>query len=59
MASYLNDDDEVLNVLNSRDKDITYWYESFIPGFDKAPVEGMLSRVVEPRTFRVGAKYKF
>ncbi|HTI67006.1 MAG TPA: TonB-dependent receptor [Caulobacteraceae bacterium] len=50
---------EVLNVLNSRDKDITYWYESFIPGFDKAPVEGTLSRVVEPRTIRVGAKYKF
>jgi hypothetical protein len=50
---------EVLNLLNSRDKDMAYWYESYIPGFDKAPVEGRLSRVIEPRTLRVGAKYKF
>jgi hypothetical protein len=50
---------EVLNVLNSRDKDIAYWYESYIPSVDAAPVEGRLSRVVEPRTVRVGAKYKF
>ena len=50
---------ELLNVFNSRDKDITYFYESYIPRFDKAPVEGTLSRVVEPRTFRVGATYKF
>jgi hypothetical protein len=50
---------EVLNVFNSRDKDITYWYESYIPKFDAAPVEGAVSRVVEPRTFRVGTKYKF
>ncbi len=50
---------EVLNVLNSRDKDITYDYESYIPSFDPAPVEGRLSRVVEPRTFRFGAKYRF
>ena len=50
---------EVLNVLNSRDKDITYYYESYLPAFDSAPVEGRLSRVVEPRTLRVGAKYTF
>ena len=50
---------DVLNVLNSRDKDIAYFYESFIPGFDTAPVEGRLSRVVEPRTVRVGATYRF
>ena len=50
---------ELLNILNSRDKDITYWYESYIPKFDAAPTEGTLSRVVEPRTFRVGAKYTF
>jgi len=50
---------EVLNVLNSRDKDIAYYYESFIPSFDASTVEGRLSRVVEPRTFRLGAKYKF
>lgn len=50
---------EVLNVLNSRDKDIAYWYQSYIPGFDAAPVEGRLSRVVEPRTLRFGAKVHF
>jgi outer membrane receptor protein involved in Fe transport len=50
---------ELLNILDSKDKDITYYYESFIPGFDAAPVEGRLSRVVEPRTFRVGMKYNF
>jgi hypothetical protein len=50
---------EVLNVANSRDKDIAYYYESYIPSFDAEPVDGRLSRVVEPRTFRIGAKYKF
>jgi outer membrane receptor protein involved in Fe transport len=50
---------EVLNILNSRDKDIAYYYESYIPAFDAAPTDGRLSRVVEPRTLRVGAKYKF
>jgi outer membrane receptor protein involved in Fe transport len=50
---------EVLNILNSRDKDIAYYYESFIPGFDAAPVEDRLSRVVEPRTFRLGMKVRF
>ena len=47
---------EVLNVLDSRDKDIAYWYESYIPSFDASPVEGRLSRVVEPRTLRFGLK---
>ena len=50
---------EVLNLLDSRDKDIAYFYQSFIPKFDAAPVEGRLSRVVEPRTFRVGTKLRF
>ena len=50
---------ELLNIFNSRDKDMTYWYESYIPSFDAAPTEGMVSRVLEPRTLRVGAKYKF
>ncbi len=50
---------EVLNVLDSRDKDISYVYESYVPAFDRAPVEGRLSRVVEPRTFRIGATYRF
>lgn len=50
---------ELLNVFDSRDKDIAYYYESYLPGVDNAPVEGRLSRVVEPRTVRVGAKVTF
>jgi len=50
---------DVLNVLGSHDKDIAYYYESYIPSFDAAPVEGRLSRVVEPRTIRVGATWRF
>ncbi len=50
---------ELLNVFNSRDKDIAYLYESYIPAFDAAPTDGRLSRVVEPRTVRVGATYRF
>ncbi len=50
---------EVLNVFNSRDKDIAYWYQSFVPSFDSVPVEGRLSRVVEPRTLRIGMKINF
>ena len=49
----------MLNLLDSRDKDIASYYESFVPGFDTAPVEGRLSRVVEPRTLRAGMKVKF
>lgn len=50
---------EALNILGSDDRDITYLYQSFIPSFDAAPVEGRLSRVVEPRTFRAGVKIHF
>jgi outer membrane receptor protein involved in Fe transport len=50
---------EVLNLLDSDDKDITYYYQSYIPNFDTAPVEGRLSRVVEPRTVRAGVKFHF
>jgi hypothetical protein len=51
---------EVLNLLDSRDKDIAYYYESYIPSVDTAgPVDGRLSRVVEPRTVRVGARVNF
>jgi outer membrane receptor protein involved in Fe transport len=45
---------ELTNALASKDKDIAYYYESYIPGFDAGPVEGRLSRVIEPRTVRVG-----
>lgn len=49
---------ELLNIFNSRDKDIAYYYASYIPAFDATgPQEGRLSRVVEPRTVRVGVKF--
>ncbi|NML92218.1 TonB-dependent receptor [Novosphingobium olei] len=47
---------DLLNLFDSRDKDIAYYYESYVPAFDAAPVEGRLSRVVEPRTLRIGVK---
>lgn len=50
---------ELLNMFDSQDKDIAYLYESYLPGVDAAPVEGRLSRVVEPRTFRAGLKVNF
>ncbi|WP_454798319.1 TonB-dependent receptor [Novosphingobium lindaniclasticum] len=51
---------EVLNILDSRDKDIAYYYESYIPAYDAAgPVDGRLSRVIEPRTVKIGARYTF
>ncbi|WP_313809609.1 TonB-dependent receptor [Sphingobium sp.] len=51
---------ELLNILDSRDKDIAYFYESYIPAFDVAGAqEGRLSRVVEPRTVRLGVKVNF
>jgi outer membrane receptor protein involved in Fe transport len=50
---------DLLNAFNSRDKDIAYFYESYVPAFDAAPTDGRLSRVVEPRTVRVGATYRF
>lgn len=50
---------EVLNLLDSDDKDIAYYYESYIPSFDVQPVEGRLSRVVEPSTFRAGIRMTF
>ncbi len=48
---------ELLNILDSRDKDIAYYYESYLPAVDTAPQNGRLSRVVEPRTLRVGVRF--
>jgi outer membrane receptor protein involved in Fe transport len=50
---------EAVNIFGSGDKDIAYYYEAYIPSFDAAPVEGRLSRVVEPFTLRIGATLKF
>ena len=46
----------LLNVFDSRDKDIAYFYDSYLPAFDAAPTSGRLSRVVEPRTVQIGVK---
>nr|WP_230461492.1 TonB-dependent receptor [Sphingobium sp. CAP-1] len=50
---------ELLNLFQSRDKDMAYLYESYIPAFEAVPVEGRLSRVVEPLTIRAGVKWHF
>lgn len=50
---------DVLNLFDSRDRDIAYFYESYVPAYDAAPVEDRLSRVVEPRTVRVGVTYRY
>jgi outer membrane receptor protein involved in Fe transport len=50
---------EMLNVFDARGKDIVYWYETYLPAIDASPTEGRVSRVEEPRTLRVGLRYRF
>ena len=60
---------EVINLLNSDGKDITYYYGAVVPGLDAPGVSAddidcastncRMSRATEPRTVRVGASYKF
>jgi len=50
---------ELLNALDSDDKDIEYLYESYLPAIDLAPVEDVHSRAVEPRMIRLGVKKSF
>lgn len=51
---------ELLNVLDSDEKDIEYVYESYLPAIDTAgPVEDLHSRAVEPRQIRLGVKKAF
>jgi outer membrane receptor protein involved in Fe transport len=51
---------ELLNVFDTRAQDIEYWYESYLPAIDNGgPVEGLHSRIVEPRMIRFGAKVEF
>jgi outer membrane receptor protein involved in Fe transport len=45
---------EMLNALDHNGQDIVYWYEN---AFD--PSGGRVSRAEEPRTVRVGVKYRF
>ncbi len=48
----------LLNALDSEDNDITYFYESRLPG-EAAPVEDIHVHPVEPRTLRVGVTARF
>ncbi|WP_338241587.1 TonB-dependent receptor [Aurantiacibacter hainanensis] len=50
---------ELLNVLNSDDDDIDYFYATRFPGEPAAGVEGLNSRIVEPRQVRVGVTRRF
>ena len=49
---------EVLNLLDSDDRDITYFYESQLPG-EAAPVEDIHFHPVEPRSVRVSLTARF
>ncbi|MDB5454086.1 MAG: hypothetical protein JWO33_2664 [Caulobacteraceae bacterium] len=51
---------ELLNVFDSKAKDIEYWYESYLPQIDlNGPVEAQHSRAVEPRMVRAGVRVNF
>lgn len=50
---------DVLNLLDSDDHDIDYFYASRLPGEPLAGVEDVHYHVLEPRTVRVYASYKF
>jgi outer membrane receptor protein involved in Fe transport len=63
---------ELINAFDNDGKDIVYWYEAYIEGFDDvvngaASIDDIdcdvldcrVSRAREPRTLRVGLKYRF
>jgi hypothetical protein len=60
---------EVINLLDSDRKEIVYNYEAFVPGLDPvgsssadidcATTNCRVSRVTEPRSFRMGVSYRF
>jgi outer membrane receptor protein involved in Fe transport len=60
---------ELLNVFDQDGKDITYWYEAYVDGLDPPGLTSedidcsitncRMSRAEEPRTARVGVKFKF
>jgi hypothetical protein len=50
---------EVLNLLNSRDHDIDYFYVSRLPGEPAEGVADLHFHPVEPRTVRLSLTYKF
>ena len=60
---------EFINLLDSDKKEIVYSYPAFVAGLDPAGLSAddidcsqincRMSRVTEPRTFRLGVSYKF
>jgi outer membrane receptor protein involved in Fe transport len=60
---------ELLNLFDEDGKDITYWYEAYVDGLDPPGLTSedidcdvtncRVSRAEEPRTARVGVKFKF
>ncbi|MEO8465948.1 MAG: TonB-dependent receptor [Gammaproteobacteria bacterium] len=60
---------DLLNVPNSKGKDIVYWYQAYVPGLDPVGTSSAdidcnvtdcrVSRAQESRTLRVGVKVKF
>ena len=50
---------ELLNVFDSKRDDIDYFYATRFPGEPAEGIEGQNSRVVEPRTIRIGLKRVF
>ena len=50
---------DVLNVLDSNDHDIDYYYTSRLPGEPSEGVEDIHYHILEPRTVRVYASYMF
>jgi len=50
---------DVLNLLNSKDHDIDYFYVSRLPGEPAAGVADVHLYPVEPRTVRFSLAYKF
>ncbi len=50
---------DVLNILNRKDNDIEYFYESRLPGEPLSGIEDVHLHPVEPRQVRVTLTYKF
>jgi hypothetical protein len=60
---------ELLNIFDRDGKDIVYWYEAVVPGLDPPGtttddidcelLDCRMSRAEEPRTLRLGVKFRF
>jgi hypothetical protein len=50
---------DVLNLLDSRDNDITYFYASRLPGEPAEGVDDIHFHPLEPRQLRVTVRYAF